>query len=140
MKTVFAFPIISVLLLIQIGTSGQSLRERLRSTEAQVRCDAFYELFHPGEDKEPPLEIYGKSTKEIHELLGDPTATLVLEYRGVKWLMVQYLFEKCPTIASPAQKKSCDEGWRFGPAVFFRNNISVPYQVYSDETESCAIQ
>ena len=127
--------IISIFLLIAGQISAQSLRERLRSSDSQVRCDAFYELFGRAEDRRnSTIEIYGKTTKEIHELLGEPTSTFILEYNKTRWLRIQFLFESCPTGALVEEKESCKKGWRFGPSLLFRDGISVSSQVFSDET------
>ena len=128
-KNYLILSIIPILLAIVGQAPAQTLRERLRSSDAQVRCDAFYELFGDAENRrQTSIELYGKTTKEIQKLIGEPTATAVLEYKETSWLRVQFLFEVCPT------KEPCKEGWRFGPSLLFRNGKSVPWQVFSDET------
>ena len=128
-KNYFILSIITILLAIGGQAPAQTLRQRLRSSDAQVRCDAFYELFAVAEDKRhAPIELYGKTTKEIQELLGEPTSTSILEYKETSWLNVQFLFEVCPT------KQPCKKGWRYGPSLLFRNGLSVPWQIFSDET------
>lgn len=136
MKNRYVIPsLIPIFLLIVGQTPAQSLRERLRSSDSQTRSDAFYELFGGTDDGRTfPIEIYGKTTKEIHELLGDPTSTFILEYNKTRWLRIQFLFESCPTEALVEEKDSCEKGWRFGPSLLFRDAISVPFQVFSNET------
>ena|GEM_PF-1278680 len=133
---VLFFSIVLISLFIKSCAPAQSLEERLKSSNQQVRCDAFYELFGivDGSKNFRTEMLYGKTTKQIHELLGEPTSTYILEYEDTKWLSPHYEFELCPTIASNEFKEAFKKGWRFAPSVIFRNGISVPYSVWSKET------
>src|SRR5215831_7759542 len=136
-RTWHLFFIICISLLAGDGFLTQSSMERLKSSDQQQRCDAFYEIFGDGvsgEIKKSTL-IYGKTTKKIHELLGDPTSIYTLEYKSIKWQRVIYLFDICPTKASIDVKAACKKGWKYGPSVLFRNGISVPESVFSVETD-----
>jgi hypothetical protein len=127
---------IFLLFILKGYCQTQSLEQRLKSTDPQVRCDAFYEVFGGGEPSSglQAEMLYGKSTKHIYELLGKPSSVGVLEYKGVSWLQVTYLFDECPTNSSQVFKESHKKGWRFGPALFFRNGISVPFDEWGRVT------
>lgn len=110
----------------------------LRSPDPQTRCDAFHRYFNgAGEPDERDTtiqnQLYGKTTTEIHALLGDPTSVGHLEYNGVRWLEIIYRFDVCPTEASPGSHRQWKEGWRYSPSVIFRNGISVKFKAYADE-------
>jgi hypothetical protein len=129
--------VLSILLFAGGRAQGQSLQERLKSSDPQVRCDAFYELFDGGGEpsKKEHLEMLnGKSTAEIYDLLGKPTSIGVLEYKGIKWLLPNYVFEVCPTKAPNDAQEACKQGWRYGPSILFRNGISVPHSKFDRET------
>jgi hypothetical protein len=121
---VFAF----ILWLAGGNAEAQSLQQGLISSDPQVRCDAFHELF--GDEGEPRLKehrelIYGKTTRQIYDSLGTPTFVGVLEHEGIQWLQVRYLFEVYPRKAPGYAKRAYQKGWRFGPSLTFRNGISV---------------
>ena len=125
-----------ILLLVGNSAEAQSLQERLKAADRQVRCDAFFEIFDgTGEptQKEHTERLYGKTTTEIYELLGKPTGVGVLEHKGIKWLLVSYVFETCPTKAPADAQAACRQGWKYGPSVMFRNGISVPYKDWDQE-------
>ena len=135
--TLFAVALF-ILLLVGNSAKAQPLQERLMSSDLQVRCDAFYELFDgTGEpsQKEHIQRLYGKTTKEIYDFLGKPTSVGVLEYKGIKWLLVSYVFEICPTRAPADAQEACKQGWRYGPSVLFRKGISVPHSQMDKETD-----
>jgi hypothetical protein len=135
-RTWHLFFITGIFLLAGDGFITQSSVERLKSSDLQLRCDAFYEIFGNGVSGETVKSslIYGKTTKKVHELLGDPTSIYTLEHKSIKWLRISYLFDICPTKASIDEKAACKKGWRYSPSVLFRNGISVPKSVFAEET------
>ena len=130
------FCMISIFLAAETDSFAQSLEEGLKSSNQQVRCDAYYELFGTGEGSKnfKPEMLYGKTTRQIHELLGDPTSIWTLEYKDTRWLRVWYVFDTCPTEFSNEMKESCKKGGRFGPSLLFRNGKSVSENVFGEET------
>ncbi len=126
-----------IFLLTGDGFPKQLSVERLKSPDQQLRCDAFYEIFGFGVSVEIVKSrlIYGKTTKKVHELLGDPTLIYTLEYKGIKWLRADYLFDICPTKAPMAFEAAYKKGWRYSPSVLFRNGISAPDNVFWKETD-----
>jgi hypothetical protein len=133
---VWLFSIVSTSLFLADHSPIQSLEQRLKSSDQQVRCDAFYELFGSGEGFKNfrTEKLHGKTTDEIHEMLGEPTSIGILEHKETKWLEVHYRFEVCPTKGSNEEKESCKKGWRYGPSLVFRNGISVEWTSWSEET------
>ena len=113
-----------------------------KSSDAQVRCDAFYALFTPNgsainfEDETKLRRLLGASTRQIHELLGDPTWVGTLNYRGVHWTEVSYKFDTFPS-AEPAQmRQAWREGWRYAPTLVFRNGALVSRKTMDVELEN----
>lgn len=117
-----------ILGLVGGGAEAQSLQVRLTSSDPQVRCDAFYELFDGAgkpTHKEHIEKLYGKTTKQIYDSLGKPSFVGVLEHEGIKWLQVSYLFEVCPSKSPKGAQRAYKKGWRYSPSIIFRNGISV---------------
>ncbi|PIQ83951.1 MAG: hypothetical protein COV75_04945 [Candidatus Omnitrophica bacterium CG11_big_fil_rev_8_21_14_0_20_63_9] len=106
----------------------------------QPRCDSLYEVL--GDNTEDPrsrwAELYGKTTHEVHTLLGDPTTVSILELQGVRWLRISYECEGCPAGASAEAQAACADGWRYGPHVYFRNGTAVSAQQFLNETGAIA--
>jgi hypothetical protein len=114
------------------------LSPALRSSDPQARCDAFYDLFGTGQDLEdnPRLKpLLGKSTKEIHRLLGKPSHVGTLDYRGLHYVEVLYRFDQCPSQAPPEERKAWEKGWRFGWSLVFRNGVLIPRAWMDDELQ-----
>jgi hypothetical protein len=133
MRSISTFCIF-LLFILKGYCQTQSLEQRLKSTDQQVRCDAFYEVFGGGEPSNDfqAEKLYGKSTKQIYDFLGKPSSVGVLEYKGVNWLQVTYHFDVWPT--KDKFKEYHEKGWRFSPALFFRNGKSVPSSEWGKET------
>jgi hypothetical protein len=123
-----------LLLIPNVSCQIRPLEQRLKSTDPQVRCDAFYEVFGSLEPRHKFQDemLYGKSTQQIYELLGKPSRVGVLEYKGVNWLQATYLFDVWPT--KDKSKEYYKKGWRYSPGLFFRNGISVPSTEWGRET------
>jgi hypothetical protein len=125
-----------LLFILNISCQTRSLEQRLKSTDPQVRCDAFYEVFGSGELRSDfqSEKLHGKSTKQIYELLGKPSRVGVLEYKGVNWMEISYLFDECPTNSPQEFKEMHKKGWRIRPSLIFRNGISVTKNEWARET------
>ena len=124
-----------VLCIVSVTGCHTDSPSNLKSPDSQIRCDAFHNLFGdlagPGE-KQTRKGLYGKTTKEIHALLGDPTSVATLEHKGNRWLQISYRFEVCPTKGG---RDAWEKGWRYSPTVVFRNGISVPPSRLDEELE-----
>lgn len=125
--------VMAALVLVMGPGCQNSSMAHLRSPDPQVRCDAFHELFGDleGTDEKPSRKmLYGKTTREIHALLGEPSSVSSLIYNGASWLSVSYMFQVCPTKGS---RTAWEKGWRYSPAVVFRNGIAAPYDTFAKE-------
>lgn len=113
-----------------------------KSSDAQARCDAFYDLFSPDgvvnyEDNTKLRRLLGASTRQIHELLGEPTLIRTLNYKGVQWITVDYdFFDTCPSAAWPRMREAWQKyGWHFAPQLVFRNGVVVSHETMKVELE-----
>jgi hypothetical protein len=123
----------SILCLFIVMGCHSDLADRLKSPDPQVRCDAFHHLFGdfsgPGE-KPTRAALYGKTTREIYDLLGAPSSLATLDHDGVQWLRISYRFEVCP---EGGDHEAWERGWRYSPGIVFRNGISVPPSTVDEE-------
>jgi hypothetical protein len=104
---------------------AELLSPELLSGDPQTRCDAFYRLFGAPLSNDEDFILYGKTTDQIRDLLGTPTGVTRLQHEGVEWLHVTYHFDVHPTRAPDAERRAWQEGWRYAPALYFRDGIAV---------------
>ncbi len=106
-----------------------------RSADPQVRADAFYDIFNADDYDGPTpwaVALEGLSTHEILVLLGAPDRVSTLHYEGVTWRYAHYELPLRPIRASA---EAYAQGWRFTPAVLFRNEEAVNFQRMYEELD-----